>query len=263
MRPRPGGHSAPWAGRQLTTGEIVIESQETAPADRNKAISSIVSDLNNIRDNRPTASLSAGKADKTSDTIKKIITAARDIFTHEGHGGLSLRKVADEAGIAVGNLTYHFPTKRSLLNAILCEALADYIDDHLKQFETGRDTPFEILLNVVEFYVRNARESHRFFYQMWGYAGCDEQAKDMVRTLYRPIGRFVYYLVRSANPKLNDVQIRQAVLQIFSLEEGYKLFIGMGPEDDTALSTAEQDIRTLTERIVFPEGRADHSPAGL
>ncbi len=85
----------------------------------------------------------------------------------------------------------------------------------------------------------------------------------MVRTLYRPIGRFVYYLVRSANPKLNDVQIRQSVLQIFSLEEGYKLFIGMGPEDDTALSTAEQDIRTLTERIVFPEGRADHSPAGL
>lgn len=233
----------------------MIKSHIAGAAVQNPAICSIVSDLHLIRENRPTASLAVGKTDKTGETIRKIIDAAREIFTREGHGGLSLRKVAEDAGIAVGNLTYHFPTKRSLLNAILCEALADYIDEHLKQFETSRDTPFDILLNIVEFYVRNARQSHRFFYQMWGYAGCDEQAKDMVRTLYRPIGRFIYYIVRASNPKLKDAEIRQAVLQIFSLEEGYKLFIGMGPDDDTALSTAEQDIRWLTERIVFPAGR--------
>lgn len=231
----------------------MIKSHIAGAAAHNPAICAIISDLHLIRDNRPTSSLAAGKADKTGETIRKIIEAASEIFTREGHGGLSLRKVADDAGIAVGNLTYHFPTKRSLLNALLCEALADYIDEHLEQFEASRDTPFDILLNVVEFYVRNARESHRFFYQMWGYAGCDEQAKEMVRTLYRPIGRFVYSLVRAANPKLNDAEIRQAVLQIFSLEEGYKLFIGMGPDDDPALLTAERDIRRLTERIVFPE----------
>ncbi|MHA7873470.1 MAG: TetR/AcrR family transcriptional regulator, partial [Hyphococcus sp.] len=147
--------------------------------------------------------------------------------------------------------TYHFPTKRALLEAVLREELADYIDEHLSQFEADRDAPFDILLNIVAFYVRNARRSYRFFYQMWGYAGCDPDAKDLVRSLYRPIGRFVYYLVRDANPTLSDAEIRQAVLQIFSLEEGYKLFIGMGPEDDVALSSAEEDIRMLTERIVF------------
>ena len=82
--------------------------------------------------------------------------------------------------------------------------------------EADRDTPLDILLNVVEFYVRNARDSYQFFYQLWGFAGSGDDARDMVRELYRPIGRFIFYLVRAANPKLTDAQVRQAVLQIFS-----------------------------------------------
>ncbi|MCA9506751.1 MAG: hypothetical protein KC616_26930, partial [Myxococcales bacterium] len=57
-------------------------------------------------------------------------------------------------------------------------------------------------------------------------------------------------LVKAANPSLDHTQIRRIVLQIFCLEEGMKLFIGMGPDDDVALLDAEADIRDLTRRIV-------------
>ena len=237
-------------------GKFVIKSQLSAPADQNKAINSIVSDLHRLCENRPTNSLAAGKAEKTGDTIKNIITAARVIFTRDGHAGLSLRKVADHAGIAVGNLTYHFPTKRSLLGAILIEARADYAEEHLTHFQKSARTPFEILLNVMEHYVLDARHSHRFFLQMWGYAASDEDGKAKVHAFYQQQGRIIYYLVREANPKLNDAQIRQAVLQISSLEEGFKMFLGTGAGDDVSLKTAEQQIREMTERIVFSDGRA-------
>ena len=191
-----------------------------------------------------------GKTDKTRNTIERILTAATSVFIEHGHAGLSLRKVADEADIAVGNLTYHFPTKYALIDSIMREALADYVEAHLEQFEMGRDEPLDILLNVVEFYVSNARNSHRLFYQLWGFAGSSEEARTLVRDLYRPIGRFIYYLVRAANSELNDTEIRQAVLQIFALEEGYKLFIGMEPNDVGAIQTAEADIRALTLKII-------------
>jgi len=221
------------------------EAEETE-----KALKSVLEHLDALRQLRPTKVIGDGKADRARVTIEKILEAAHDVFTREGHAGLSLRKVADRAGIAVGNLTYHFPTKNDLLDAMLREALADYVEEHFAQFEADRDTPLDILLNVAEFYVRNARVSHQFFYQLWGFAGSGEDAREMVRELYRPIGRFVYYLVRAANPKLNDTEVRQAVLQIFSLEEGYKLFIGMGPADSPAIQSAENDIRDLTRRIV-------------
>ena len=221
-----------------------------ASLETEKALSAILTHLSDLQRARPTVQICDGRTGRTKTTIDKILKAAHEVFTRNGHAGLSLRKVADEAGIAVGNLTYHFPTKNALLDAMMREALADYVEAHLAQFQADRDTPLEILLNVVEFYVRNARDSHQFFYQLWGFAGSSEEAREMVRELYRPIGRFIYYLVRAANPKLNDAEIRQAVLQIFSLEEGYKLFIGMGPDTAPAIQTAENDIREITKRII-------------
>lgn len=227
-----------------------VNSTRSANPETEKALSAILEHLDDLRNARPTKEIGADKPDRTKRTIKRILAAADHVFTNEGHASLSLRKVADEAGIAVGNLTYHFRTKNELLEAMLREALADYVEEHLQQFQPDRDAPLEILLNVVEFYVRNARTSHQFFYQLWGFAGSGPEARHIVRNLYRPIGRFVYYLVRAANPKLKDEDVRRAVLQIFSLEEGYKLFIGLGPDDSSAIQSAEADIRVLTKRII-------------
>ncbi len=219
----------------------------------NKSIRSIAFHLDEMRENRPSRKMSDGKSDKTYETIIKIIGAGREVFIRHGHAGLSLRKVADEAGIAVGNLTYYFSTKRSLLDAILAEAQADYAEAHLEQFEADRDSPLEILQNVMAFYVRDAHNSHGFFMQMWGYAASDKNGRETTLALYRPLGRFIYYLVREANPKLNDEQIRQTVMQLASLEEGYKLFLGVGADYGICLQTAEKLIRDITKRIVFPD----------
>jgi len=213
--------------------------------------SAITAHLEELRSKRPSVLLADGKTAKAGETIRKIIASARQVFIEVGHAGLTQRDVADAAGIAVGNLTYHFPTKRALLDAMLFEVLAEYIDDHIRQYEADRNQPLAVLLNVVESYVRNARHSHRFFYHMWGYAACDEEAKTTVRSFYSAVGRFIYYLVRAANPKLNHVEIRRATLQISSLEEGHKLFIGMAPAGDSEFATVEEDVRRLTEKIVM------------
>ena len=221
-----------------------------ADAEKLKAINTIEAYLEELRKNRPSVKLAAERSEKGARTVKNILSAAHRVFLREGHAGLSLRKVAEEAGVAVGNVGYYFETKRDLLDATLREELADYVEEHIQQFERDRDSPLEILLNVVGFYVSSARRNHRFFFQMWGYAASDDDAKELIRSLYRPIGRFVYQLVRAANPELSDLASRRVVLQLFSLEEGVKLFIGMGPDDDAAIKSAETHIRTLARRIV-------------
>ena len=222
---------------------------QTDPAKR-RAIETIEDYLKDLRATRPSVTLGAERSAKGAQTISAILLAARSVFIQEGHAGLTMRKVADKAGVVVGNVNYYFPNKRALLEAMLREELADYVEEHIHQFEADGDAPIDILMNVVAFYVENGRKSHRFFYQMWGYAACEEEARQLVRELYRPIGRFIYYIVKAARPDLDDMRIRRIVLQLFSLEEGMKLFIGMGPEDDRALKTAEHDTRELARRIV-------------
>lgn len=218
--------------------------------EKQRGLAEIEAYLANLRRARPSVAMAAERSAKGGQTILTILKAARAVFLREGHAGLSMRMVAEEAGVALGNVSYYFPSKRALLEAMLKEELADYVEEHIRQFNASRDAPLDILLNVVEFYVSNARASHRFFFQMWGYAGADDSARALVRELYRPIGRFILSMVRAANPALSDARARQIVLQIFALEEGMKLFIGMGPDDDPALRTAERDMREATRRIV-------------
>lgn len=223
---------------------------EAGDSEKLKAINTIECYLEDLRRNRPSVGLAAERSDRGARTVRAILSAAREVFVRDGHAGMSLRKVADEAGVAVGNVGYYFESKRDLVEATLREELADYVEAHIEQFERDRDSPLDILLNVVDFYVSSARRNHRFFYQMWGFAASDDAARDLIRSLYRPIGRFVYYLVRASNPRLSDAACRRVVLQLFSLEEGVKLFIGMGPDDDAAVASAETHIRNLARRIV-------------
>lgn len=184
-------------------------------------------------------------------TIVRILTACRTCFVESGHAGLSLRQVADASGMAVGNLTYHFPTKEALLHAMLLEARADFVDSHIESIENSAHPPLELLLDIVEFHVRDGRDSFRFFYQLWGFAASSEKARLTVRDLYLPVGRAMRQLVRLSNPNLNDTQVALVVLQIFSLGEGYKLFLGMGPIEAPPLQTAERDVRILARQIVL------------
>ena len=59
-------------------------------------------------------------------TQESIVTAAETVLVRYGHAGFTLKRVADCAGIAVGNLSYHFPTKESLLELLINQTLAEY-----------------------------------------------------------------------------------------------------------------------------------------
>ena len=217
----------------------------------NEAFHALIADLNIAQATRPSVALTEGKTQKSLETVRKIIDAARDIFIREGHAGLSLRHVASVAGIAVGNLTYHFPSKRSLVDAVLFETVSEFIDSYIVQLNDAPDAPIDLLLNIINCYTDSSHQMRNFVYQMWGYAGSDATARATVLEVFRPIREFFYFLVKRANPDLTEVQAQSAVIQIFSLEEGYKLFNGLGPDDDPSLTAAKQDIRALITKIVM------------
>lgn len=69
----------------------------------------------------PAGPRTAGQA--TRQTI--VLVAGRVLIQH-GYAALTLRRVADAAGVSVGNLNYYFRTKESLLEALIEHVLADF-----------------------------------------------------------------------------------------------------------------------------------------
>jgi AcrR family transcriptional regulator len=63
----------------------------------------------------------AETAVRAADTRGLILNAARSRLLANGYGGLSTRKVADEAGVPLSQLHYHFGSKQGLILALLEE----------------------------------------------------------------------------------------------------------------------------------------------
>ena len=53
------------------------------------------------------------------ETRRQILDAATTVLRTDGHGGLSLRRVADEAGVGLGHIHYHFGSRRALVLSVL------------------------------------------------------------------------------------------------------------------------------------------------
>lgn len=56
----------------------------------------------------------------------EILAAARTLFNERGYNGVSLRDIANQLHISVGNLTYHYRTKKELVEAVVLEKHSHY-----------------------------------------------------------------------------------------------------------------------------------------
>jgi AcrR family transcriptional regulator len=60
-----------------------------------------------------------GRAIRGEATRRRIVDAAREVLLERGHGGASTRAVADEAGVRLSLVHYHFGGKQGLLLEVL------------------------------------------------------------------------------------------------------------------------------------------------
>ena len=56
--------------------------------------------------------------DKRLPTATRILAASRRLFNKKGYAATSLTEIAEDVGISQGNLSYHFPTKKDLVNRL-------------------------------------------------------------------------------------------------------------------------------------------------
>ena len=60
-----------------------------------------------------------GMATKAQDTRQRVLDVAARRFREHGYAGVSLRDIADEAGMKAGSLYYHFRSKDEIVATVL------------------------------------------------------------------------------------------------------------------------------------------------
>ncbi len=68
---------------------------------------------------------------KSEAAIAKALEAALELFSKQGFRGSTMRQIADAAGLSVGNLYHHFPSKESIFERLLDDYWQRLLDPDL------------------------------------------------------------------------------------------------------------------------------------
>lgn len=113
---------------------------------------------------------------------EKILRAALRVIGEDGVQAVSNRRLAKEAGVALGSLTYHFPSQTELLR----ESLLLYMNHEIERLnavseaiKAGSPTLEEVLQQVVQVAVENVNGPEQLaVHELHLQAGRDPELRD-------------------------------------------------------------------------------------
>ena len=159
---------------------------------------------------------------KGVDRANAILDAAVFLLASEGAGALSLRRVATEIGIAVGNLQYYFPTRGHLVRALLERVMKQAVADLEARFTAERRTLASLCDALLEEHSNPV--TCRLFFELWALAARDEEVAMPMRQFYDTFTEAVARALRVEHPSVSEGDAsRRARLFVAGLE-GLSLF---------------------------------------
>jgi AcrR family transcriptional regulator len=181
-----------------------------------------------------TSTLDSAPKNKVSNTTEKglgrahaILNAARRLLAAEGYAGLSMRRVAAEAGMTLSNVQHYYRNKELLLEALLLytmdvfQAKMDSIAAAMTDSSQG-----ERFLSTVDMFLDEITDpvTHAIFFEIWALASRHEFASQLMDKMMGRERKAIYNLIRGLNPAISDAEyMRRAVLMVAQVE-GLMLF---------------------------------------
>ena len=151
---------------------------------------------------------------------KRILIAASDLFAGGGIGALSVRSIADKAGVSTIGMYSHFKGKQGLLDALFIEGYQMVYDT--MGFSHQGLSPKQILLQGIKGYLLLAQEYEGHYRLIFGENGNQytpsDEAKEMSLTAFRRLVKHSSVILQENA----DWQLKQKIaLELWAFVHGY------------------------------------------
>lgn len=176
------------------------------------------------------AQLAAGRTEaktaKGRAKVQEILDVARRLFIAGGYAEMTMRQVAEQAGISLSNVQHYFPTRESLLQTLL-ESVMEGYDPTYEEIDALAIPPREKLETAVRYLLADAKkvESEKLFVEIWSLATRDPIGREIFDKMYSHHRANLARLVAAANPAIDERQIQHRAALIAMQIEGLMLLI--------------------------------------
>jgi AcrR family transcriptional regulator len=160
--------------------------------------------------------------------LEQILRAAFKILVDQGHEAFTLRRIAAEAGMSQGNLSYYFKSKQELFQALI-EAMAAGYGEAVESTLLDPDmTPEQRFRRVIAVILQDitTKKTTRIFTQLWSLANFDPFVQERLDDVYLSERKLLEQLIGDIEPQLDADQREILALFICASIEGLTVFAG-------------------------------------
>lgn len=189
------------------------------------------------------------------EAVVAILTAARDVLVEEGYARLTMRNVAERAGITVGNLSYYYANKEDLLHDLLEAVIQGYVEDFDRIVQNPDRSPAERLEDMIRFVIGDlaTKETTGFFPALWALASHNDFAAGEMSHVYEIERDAFARVIAELRPDLARKDRDLLALFISASIEGHTMFIGYRREKasagDAIANIAAHSFLTLVKGV--------------
>lgn len=165
---------------------------------------------------------------KGHETREQILEAALHLLVEEGYRAMTMRRVAAECGMKLGNLTYHFPAREDLVQALLDAVISAYEIEFHEITHNPMLAPDVRLAQYCELVLEDIRskKTTRVFPELWALSNHDPFVLDRVQELYARARAPLLEIVEELRPDLPPDKRQALALFISGSMEGLTVFAG-------------------------------------
>uniref|UniRef100_B0T7F1 Transcriptional regulator, TetR family n=1 Tax=Caulobacter sp. (strain K31) TaxID=366602 RepID=B0T7F1_CAUSK len=197
------------------------------------------------------------------DTRETIISAAFRLLMDEGYRAITMRRVAKECGLKIGNVTYHFSSREDLVRSMFEAVSLSYqavVTDKISNEEEQPEGRFRDLCNFFLDDIKT-RKTTMVFPELWALSNHDEFVYNIVNDLYDSAREVFFDLISELRPDLS-VELRnqlsivvQASIEGMTVFAGYKKpFHGQMDQIEAITVKAFMDLISNIQESDVPQG---------
>ena len=165
--------------------------------------------------------------EKGWERVHAILHAARKLLAADGYAGLSMRKVAAEAGMTLSNVQHYYSSKELLLEAALLTTMDAFQAKMDRISAEMRDRPrLDQFLSTADMFLEEITDptTHALFFEIWALASRNAFASNLMDRMLGRERKTVYNLIRGLNPAIPDEEYMQRAILMVAQIEGLMLF---------------------------------------
>ena len=160
--------------------------------------------------------------------FEMILRAALRLLVEQGSKALTLRRIAAECDLNVGNLNYYFKSKEELIRELIEAVIASYeesFDAILHDPDATAEGQLERIITLILTDI-TSQKTTRFFPELWAMSNYNAFIQDRMEELYTRARAWLNELIFKINPALPADERDTLALFISASMEGMTVFAG-------------------------------------